>query len=288
METNRLLQFCTIVETGSFTKASELLGISHSGLSKSMKILELELGIQLFLPEGRGIVVTDKGNVFYPRARKLLLEVERLLGQEEPSISEIRIGALEVFCNRFLGLLLAKEFSSAKAEVSQLGQGEIERALLNQKIDYGITYFPIPQQGIEYLKIKTIDLQIYVRKKSNWETFTPDLPFVLPLTLDSPDITDFKDQDGWPDHKLHRKASMKTNQLSTALNYAVEEDVGIFIPDFVADLYNSPLKSEYHLKPIKNLPSFGRVRRDIYIVKRINSPEDGVMKKIAKGIRTLC
>ena len=59
METNRLRQFCTVVETGSFRKAADILGISHSGLFKSIKTLEEEVGFVLFLPSGRGIVVVE-------------------------------------------------------------------------------------------------------------------------------------------------------------------------------------------------------------------------------------
>ena len=42
MDTNRLRQFCAIAELGSMTKASKLLHITHSGLSKSMKLLQEE------------------------------------------------------------------------------------------------------------------------------------------------------------------------------------------------------------------------------------------------------
>ena len=65
METNRLKQFCTVKETGNLRKAANLLGISHSGLSKSMKALEEELGFPLFQSNGRGIVVTDEGLKLY-------------------------------------------------------------------------------------------------------------------------------------------------------------------------------------------------------------------------------
>lgn len=44
MDTKRLRQFCAIAETGSLTKAAELLHITHSGFSKSMKLLQDDLG----------------------------------------------------------------------------------------------------------------------------------------------------------------------------------------------------------------------------------------------------
>ena len=62
METNRLHQFYTLYQTVNLRKASELLGISHSGLSKSMTILQRELDQDLFITVGRGIAFTDKGH----------------------------------------------------------------------------------------------------------------------------------------------------------------------------------------------------------------------------------
>src|SRR5258708_6018360 len=72
MDTNRLRQFCAIAEVGSFTKASQLLHITHSALSKSMKVLQEEFGFALFRPSGRGIVLTDDGLLIYKHAKEFL------------------------------------------------------------------------------------------------------------------------------------------------------------------------------------------------------------------------
>jgi DNA-binding transcriptional LysR family regulator len=49
METQRLRHLCVVVETGGLREASRLLGISHSGLSKSLRLLEQELGVALLV-----------------------------------------------------------------------------------------------------------------------------------------------------------------------------------------------------------------------------------------------
>jgi len=61
METDRLKYFCVIVDTGSLTKAAEVLGVSHSGLSKAMSVLQGELGFKILVPKGRGLELTEKG-----------------------------------------------------------------------------------------------------------------------------------------------------------------------------------------------------------------------------------
>lgn len=65
METNRLKQFCTIVEMGSLVQAAKLLHITHSGLSKSMHILQDEIGRVLFHSAGRGIAITEAGQTVF-------------------------------------------------------------------------------------------------------------------------------------------------------------------------------------------------------------------------------
>src|SRR5882757_2115160 len=106
METNRLRQFCVVVETGGLREAARLLHISHSGLSKSMKALEGELGASLFLPSGRGLVVTDVGRQVYTHAKRALAGIEELesVARGEPRVmSPIRIATFEVFSTYFMG-----------------------------------------------------------------------------------------------------------------------------------------------------------------------------------------
>src|SRR4051812_16227478 len=108
METKRLKQFRTVVETGSLRKAAELLGISHSGLFKSIKVLEEELGFALFVPAGRGIAVSDEGKALYQRSARFFEALDQLVGRKEArQTSLIRLGSFEVFTTYFVGKLLA-------------------------------------------------------------------------------------------------------------------------------------------------------------------------------------
>jgi DNA-binding transcriptional LysR family regulator len=286
METDRLKQFCVTVECGSLTKAGELLGISHSGLSKSLKILEADLGVNLFIPQGRGLAVTDQGREVYVKAKDILLKLTTL--QPDSTVQElpVRIGGLEVFTHHFLPKVLKEEFSDQPAFLFRMEKGSLELGLLQNKIDIGITYFPVPQDGIEYLKIKSTRLRIY--KRGRTITFDKEMPFVLPLSSGSPGITEDRDRDGWPDSKLPRKGMIRTNELSTGLNLVLYHDYAIFIPEFVANFYNSHLNQKSQLYPVDVPTRYLNIKRDIYIAKRISTPEDQTMKKIAKAIRKYC
>ena len=66
METNasrfpQALALLTVVETGSFTRAAERLGVSKAQVSKQVSALEAGLGVKLLHRTTRRIVVTEAG-----------------------------------------------------------------------------------------------------------------------------------------------------------------------------------------------------------------------------------
>ena len=60
-----------ISETGSLSKAAEILYISQPSLSGSMRELEKELGIIIFHRSGRGVTLTNDGTTMLIVTREL-------------------------------------------------------------------------------------------------------------------------------------------------------------------------------------------------------------------------
>lgn len=78
MEFVDLLHFVSIAETGSFTKSAIQNNVAQSALSRRIRDLETELGTALFYRNGRGVVLTEAGELFLIRARGILAEREAL------------------------------------------------------------------------------------------------------------------------------------------------------------------------------------------------------------------
>ena len=71
MISDHLCDFLMIVKVGSFTLAAEELFVSQSCLSKRIKALEDELGVQLFDRTSRNIVLSEAGELLVPYAQQL-------------------------------------------------------------------------------------------------------------------------------------------------------------------------------------------------------------------------
>lgn len=83
MNLQQLKHFIALVETGSFSRASEQVHLSQPALSRSIQALEGELGAPLIERAGKHSAPTELGRVIADRARKVLLEVEDLKREAE-------------------------------------------------------------------------------------------------------------------------------------------------------------------------------------------------------------
>jgi DNA-binding transcriptional LysR family regulator len=184
METNRLKQFCTIVETGSLTKAADLLGITHGGLHKSLRVLESDLGFAVTIGKGRGIEITEQGLEFYPKALDILRTIEKVFQRDPKSDStEYKIGSLEIFLALLpKNLLITPTFSDRRISFQELSPGEIEIAVQKRVLDVGITYIPVPTEGVEYLRIRKFRMGIFCAEAKLASRPLTEIPFVVPST----------------------------------------------------------------------------------------------------------
>ena len=107
--------FIQVVETASISGAARRLNIAKSVVSKRITDLERALGVELLHRSTRKITPTDKGTVFYERARTILSELQEAAEQVSDRagdlVGPLRIAAPMTFGTMYLGPLL---FSFAK------------------------------------------------------------------------------------------------------------------------------------------------------------------------------
>lgn len=71
VDTERCREFVVLAKTCNYLQAADQLFVSQSTLSKHIKALERELGVELFSRTTRRVQLTDYGRTFLPFARKL-------------------------------------------------------------------------------------------------------------------------------------------------------------------------------------------------------------------------
>lgn len=109
IDTLLLKSFIATAETGSFSKAADIIGRSQSAVSLQIKKLEEGLNHPLFERGGRDITLTEQGEIFLGYARRMIeLQWEAYSRINEPDVKgEIMFGVPEDFATHYLPEILA-------------------------------------------------------------------------------------------------------------------------------------------------------------------------------------
>lgn len=104
-----LKSFIAVAETGSFSRAGDIVGRSQSAVSLQIKKLEEGLHCELFDRSNRDIRLTEKGEVFLGYARRMIeLQWEAYSKINEPEVKGvINLGTPEDFATHYLPNILS-------------------------------------------------------------------------------------------------------------------------------------------------------------------------------------
>jgi DNA-binding transcriptional LysR family regulator len=97
MISRRVRHALAVAETGSFSRAAELLGIAQPPLSQSVQRLEQELGVALFERSPRGVRLTPSGEAFLADARQAVAAADRARTAARAAATQerpVRIGVI--------------------------------------------------------------------------------------------------------------------------------------------------------------------------------------------------
>lgn len=293
MNIRRIEYFMTIANTGSLRQASEILHVSPPALSKAMKLLEEELEAKLWIADGRKIILTDTGKSFLRKAPAFLeslKEIKESLSSETQGLIPIRLGTFEVFSTYFLTFLDTLKWDHHSLELHELLPGEVERYIAQGEIDVGITYMPVPDPTLDFIKVSSIEMGVYTKKDAFKGVPQNELPFVVPVKPLTGTPTKMRGLDGWPDDAFPRKIVHRVTLLESALELCRQGKVAGYFPVFVACEHNKRMAKDYQIerrRPPEKLECKLRTA-DVYIVKRKSYEETEVVRQLAKAIRKIC
>ena len=96
METARCRAVLAAAETGSFSKAAEVLRYTPSGVNQLVTALESELGFSIFRRSTKGVALTENGQILLPTVREFLRQEDRLF-ELATEINGLLIGTIAAY-----------------------------------------------------------------------------------------------------------------------------------------------------------------------------------------------
>lgn len=134
--------FVAVVESGSFSRAAEQLRLANSAVSRSVKKLEMKLGVSLLNRTTRQLSLTEEGERYFRRVQQILQEMaaaeNELMETRHTPRGLLRIDAATPVVLHFL-MPLIKPFRERYPEVTlSLVSSETFINLIERKVDVAI------------------------------------------------------------------------------------------------------------------------------------------------------
>ncbi|MCA8284522.1 LysR family transcriptional regulator [Burkholderia cenocepacia] len=149
MDIKQLRALLAVAETGSVTRAADVLHIVQPAVSRQLKLLEEDVGIALFERGRYGMELTESGEILAEHARRALLELDRARAEIQPSDARISgvvtIGLLPSTADLLAGPLLTAvkaRHPSVSLRVSVGYAGHLRDWLESGEIDATLLYNP--------------------------------------------------------------------------------------------------------------------------------------------------
>tara|TARA_E500000331_G_scaffold344824_1_gene381596 strand:+ start:243 stop:1133 length:891 start_codon:yes stop_codon:yes gene_type:complete len=164
MDWDKLKIFHAVAEAGNFTKASYILNLSQSAISRQIQSLEHELNSQLFERHARGLSLTENGDYLFETAHEVirkLKEVESTLMEKKDKPSgKLTVTTVVSFGTTWLTPRI-QEFMKINPEIEvELIFDDKELDLSTRQADIGI-WMRRPKK-LNYIQKKLIDINYHI------------------------------------------------------------------------------------------------------------------------------
>ena len=166
-----LAVFMTVTECGGFAAAQVVLNVGQSTISRQISDLELRLGMRLCQRGRAGFRLTDKGRIVYEACQHLATALEgfrttvgALRGE---LVGDLSIAAIDNWASE-PGFPLADALRTFRGpagkvhiSLSSLAPDEIERAVLENRVNLGIGVFHQHRPGLVYEALYDDFVELY-------------------------------------------------------------------------------------------------------------------------------
>jgi len=164
MDWDKLKIFHAVAEAGNFTKATYILNLSQSAISRQIQSLEQELKTQLFERHARGLSLTENGEYLFKTAREVISKLKdvesTLMDRKDKPSGKLTVTTVVSFGTTWLTPRI-QEFMKLNPEMEiELIFDDKELDLSTRQADIGI-WMRRPKQ-LNYIQKKLIDINYHI------------------------------------------------------------------------------------------------------------------------------
>ncbi|MEF9425769.1 MAG: LysR substrate-binding domain-containing protein [Candidatus Mariimomonas ferrooxydans] len=175
MDDHKLKVFCTVAETKSFSKASEIIRLTQPAVSLQIQALEEIYGTKLFNRSGCIITLTKSGEILYKYAREINLlylasekEIGRFTGVVKGIVS---VGASSTIGNYVIPSVLAdfkKKFPKVGVNIHVGNTKNVIEFLNAGNIDVGLVEGDVKKQKLVVEKLIPDEMVLVMSPLHPW------------------------------------------------------------------------------------------------------------------------
>lgn len=150
MELRQIKYFIEVAKREHMTEAADHLHVAQSAVSRQIAKLEEELGVSLFIREGRNVRLTPIGNIFLAHMEKALQVIEDaeqvIKEYTDPKRGTIQIGFVSTLALYILPTLISafrRQYPDVKFNLVQGTYKEMKNEVIKGKINMAIVA-PVP------------------------------------------------------------------------------------------------------------------------------------------------
>lgn len=175
MDDHKLRVFCTVAETKSFSKASEIIRLTQPAVSLQIQALEEICGTKLFNRLGCVITLTPAGEVLYKYAKEIS-SLYAEAGKEIGKITGIMKGILSVGASSTIGNYVLptaisdfrKKFPDVKAHLSIGNTKAIVDLLNGGVVNVGFVEGEVNKQKLSVEKVVSDEMVLVMSPQHPW------------------------------------------------------------------------------------------------------------------------
>lgn len=157
MNLRTLRYFVAIADAGSFTAAATALSIAQSALTRQLRDLETELGVQLLQRGPRGVRLTQEGATLYESAQRMLAESARvrqlLTNGDAASASTVVLGVSPTLTRVLLPGVFERchhSLAGIRLVVREAFTPQLLESLERGRIDLAVVTNPEPNRALAH------------------------------------------------------------------------------------------------------------------------------------------